>query len=298
MTVTEVSVAGVSVAFRRRAGIPGLHGPAAVAALDDISIDLRRHETLALVGESGSGKTTLGRAIVGLQAPTSGQILIGGQPLALLLRKDFLRTRRRLQIIFQDPGSSLTPWMTVGKAIAEPLLKHKIAVSRSDALRRAAELLELVGLSSASAGRYPGDLSGGQRQRVAIARAIGVQPEVLVCDEITSGLDASVRARIVNLLADIRSERPLTQVFITHDLHLAQAVSNRVAVLQAGRLVEIGDAAQVFEHPEHPYTRRLRAAQPTLADLPELPELPDRAAPPNPAVSKSPNAPEEGPARQ
>jgi peptide/nickel transport system ATP-binding protein len=298
MTVTEVSVAGVSVAFRRRAGIPGLHGPAAVAALDDVSIDLRRHETLALVGESGSGKTTLGRAIVGLQAPTSGQILIGGQPLALLLRKDFLRTRRRLQIIFQDPGSSLTPWMTVGKAIAEPLLKHKIAVSRSDALRRAAELLELVGLSSASAGRYPGDLSGGQRQRVAIARAIGVQPEVLVCDEITSGLDASVRARIVNLLADIRSERPLTQVFITHDLHLAQAVSNRVAVLQAGRLVEIGDAAQVFEHPEHPYTRRLRAAQPTLADLPELPELPDRAAPPNPAVSKSPNAPEEGPARQ
>ena len=298
MTVTEVSVAGVSVAFRRRAGIPGLHGPAAVAALDDVSIDLRRHETLALVGESGSGKTTLGRAIVGLQAPTSGQILIGGQPLALLLRKDFLRTRRRLQIIFQDPGSSLTPWMTVGKAIAEPLLKHKIAVSRSDALRRAAELLELVGLSSASAGRYPGDLSGGQRQRVAIARAIGVQPEVLVCDEITSGLDASVRARIVNLLADIRSERPLTQVFITHDLHLAQAVSNRVAVLQAGRLVEIGDAAQVFEHPEHPYTRRLRAAQPTLADPPELPELPDRAAPPNPAVSKSPNAREEGPARQ
>ena len=298
MTVTEVSVAGVSVAFRRRAGIPGLHGPAAVAALDDVSIDLRRHETLALVGESGSGKTTLGRAIVGLQAPTSGQILIGGQPLALLLRKDFLRTRRRLQIIFQDPGSSLTPWMTVGKAIAEPLLKHKIAVSRTDALRRAAELLELVGLSPASAGRYPGDLSGGQRQRVAIARAIGVQPEVLVCDEITSGLDASVRARIVNLLADIRSERPLTQVFITHDLHLAQAVSNRVAVLQAGRLVEIGDAAQVFEHPEHPYTRRLRAAQPTLADLPELPELPDRAAPPNPAVSKSPNAPEEGPARQ
>jgi peptide/nickel transport system ATP-binding protein len=295
MTVAEVSVSRVSVAFRRRAGIPGLHGPAAVAALDDISIDLRRHETLALVGESGSGKTTLGRAIVGLQAPTTGQILIGGQPLAHLLRTDFLRTRRRLQIIFQDPGSSLTPWMTVGKAIAEPLLKHKIAVSRTDALRRAAELLELVGLSAASAARYPGDLSGGQRQRVAIARAIAVQPEVLVCDEITSGLDASVRARIVNLLADIRSERPLTQVFITHDLHLAQAVSNRVAVLQAGRIVEIGDAAQVFEHPEHPYTRRLRAAQPTLADPPELP---DPAAPPNPAVSNSPNAPEEGPARQ
>jgi len=277
MTVAEVSVSRVSVAFRRRAGIPLLHGPgrrgpAAVAALDDVSIDLRRHETLALVGESGSGKTTLGRAIVGLQAPTSGQILIGGQPLAHLLRTDFLRTRRRLQIIFQDPGSSLTPWMTVGKAIAEPLLKHKIAASRADALRRAAELLELVGLSPASASRYPGDLSGGQRQRVAIARAISVQPEVLVCDEITSGLDASVRARIVNLLADIRSERPLTQVFITHDLHLAQAVSHRVAVLQAGRIVEIGDAAQVFEHPEHPYTRRLRAAQPTLPDPPEQPE--------------------------
>ncbi len=235
-----------------------------VKAIDDVSVDVWRHETLALVGESGSGKTTLGRVLVGLQRPAAGTVRLDGQDLTEVLRRDFVRTRRALQIIFQDPTGSLTPWLRVGDAIAEPLLVHGLVADQAAAQDRVAQLLELVGLRPEHARRYPREFSGGQRQRIAIARALALEPEVIVCDEITSGLDASIRARIVNLLSDLRRQRRLTYIFITHDLHVARTVSDRIAVMSAGRIVELGPATQVFDQPTHPYTKRLLQAQPTL----------------------------------
>lgn len=263
-TDAVLRVSGLTVTFRGQTGVWPRRSGGAVTALDDVSLDLRRHETLALVGESGSGKTTLGRVMLGVQPPTRGEVLLDDQPLAGLLHGDFVRTRRRLQVVFQDPGGSLTPWMTVQQAIAEPLLAHRIAPDRREAFRRVGELLELVGLRAAHAGRYPHEFSGGQRQRIAIARALALQPDVLVCDEVTSGLDASVRARVINLLADLHRERQLSYLFITHDLHVARVISDRIAVLRGGRVVELGDAEQVFRSPTHPYTRELLAAQPVL----------------------------------
>ena len=260
LTVEDLSVVfggRDGVAAWRRRGTP-------VKAIDDVSVDVWRHETLALVGESGSGKTTLGRVLVGLQRPTAGAVRLDGQDLTEVLRRDFVRTRRALQIIFQDPTGSLTPWLRVGDAIAEPLLVHGLVPDKAAARDRVAELLELVGLRPEHARRYPREFSGGQRQRIAIARALALDPEVIVCDEITSGLDASIRARIVNLLSDLRRQRRLTYVFITHDLHVARTVSDRIAVMSAGRIVELGPAAQVFDQPTHPYTQRLLRAQPTL----------------------------------
>lgn len=268
MTTTSqpvVSVEDLTVVFGGSRAIGSASRGTVVRALEDISIDLREDETLALVGESGSGKTTLGRAVVGLQPPTRGSVRLRGQPLAGLLRRDFARTRRRLQIVFQDPTGSLTPWLTVGDAICEPLLVHRLVDDRADARRWVVELLELVGLRPEHADRRPRELSGGQRQRVTIARALAVAPDVLVCDEITSGLDASIRARVINLLTDLRRQLHLTYVFITHDLHVARVVADRIAVLQEGRMVEYGPAAQVFDQPQHPYTQSLLAAQPTLA---------------------------------
>jgi ABC-type oligopeptide transport system ATPase subunit len=260
-----LTVDALSVVFGRREGIAGWRRRGApVRAVDDITVDVRRHETLALVGESGSGKTTLGRVLVGLQRPTSGTVRLDGHDLTEVLRRDFVRTRRALQIVFQDPTGSLTPWLRVGEAIAEPLLVHRLVPDRAAARERVAELLEMVGLRPEHARRYPREFSGGQRQRVAIARALALDPDVIVCDEITSGLDASIRARIVNLLSDLRRQRRLTYVFITHDLHVARTVSDRIAVMSAGRIVELGPADQVFDQPTHPYTQRLLRAQPTL----------------------------------
>jgi ABC-type oligopeptide transport system ATPase subunit len=260
LAVRSLSVsfgAGKGPAWWRRSGPP-------VRALDGVTVDVQRHETLALVGESGSGKTTLGRVLVGLQRPTSGSVHLDGQELGPVLRRDFARTRRALQIIFQDPTGSLTPWLRVGDAIAEPLLVHGIVPDKAAARTRVAELFDMVGLRPEHARRYPREFSGGQRQRIAIARALALEPEVIVCDEITSGLDASIRARIVNLLSDLRQQRRLTYVFITHDLHVARTVSDRIAVMSGGRIVELGPAEQVFDQPSHPYTQRLLRAQPTL----------------------------------
>ncbi|HWB34851.1 MAG TPA: ATP-binding cassette domain-containing protein [Rugosimonospora sp.] len=260
-----LAVESLSVEFGRRDGLWSWRRRSApVRAVDDITIDVHRHETLALVGESGSGKTTLGRVLVGLQRPTAGSIRLDGRDLSEVLRRDRVRTRRALQIIFQDPTGSLTPWLRIGDAIAEPLLVHGLVPDRAAARRRVAELLEMVGLRPEHARRYPREFSGGQRQRVAIARALALDPEVIVCDEITSGLDASIRARIVNLLTDLRRQRRLTYVFITHDLHVARTVSDRIAVMSGGRVVELGPADQVFDRPNHPYTQRLLRAQPTL----------------------------------
>ncbi len=260
-----LAVESLSVEFGRRDGLWSWRRRSApVRAVDDITIDVHRHETLALVGESGSGKTTLGRVLVGLQRPTAGSIRLDGRDLSEVLRRDRVRTRRALQIIFQDPTGSLTPWLRIGDASAEPLRVHGLAPDRAAARRRVAELLEMVGLRPEHARRYPREFSGGQRQRVAIARALALDPEVIVCDEITSGLDASIRARIVNLLTDLRRQRRLTYVFITHDLHVARTVSDRIAVMSGGRVVELGPADQVFDRPNHPYTQRLLRAQPTL----------------------------------
>ncbi|WP_432826194.1 ABC transporter ATP-binding protein [Dactylosporangium sp. CA-092794] len=265
---TVLSVDALSVVFGKR-DRPGLRRTGVpVRALDDVSLEVRRHETLALVGESGSGKTTLGRVLVGLQRPTGGTVRLDGNDLGTVLRRDFARTRRALQIIFQDPNGSLTPWLRVGDAIAEPLLVHRMVPDKAAAHARVAQLLEMVGLDPEHARRYPREFSGGQRQRVAIARALALDPEVIVCDEITSGLDAPIRARIVNLLSDLRRSRRLTYVFITHDLHVARTVSDRIAVMSGGRIVELGPAAQVFDEPTHPYTKRLLRAQPTLPPLP------------------------------
>jgi peptide/nickel transport system ATP-binding protein len=268
-TQTVLAVQGLSVVFGRQDGILSWRRRGEpVRALDDVSIDVRRHETLALVGESGSGKTTLGRVLVGLQRPTAGAVHLDGRELGDVLRRDFVQTRRALQIIFQDPTGSLTPWLRVGDAIAEPLLVHRLVPDRAAARDRVAELLEMVGLRPEHARRYPREFSGGQRQRVAIARALALDPDVIVCDEITSGLDASIRARIVNLLSDLRRQRRLTYVFITHDLHVARTVSDRIAVMSGGRIVELGPAEQVFDQPGHPYTQRLLRAQPTLPPQP------------------------------
>ena len=261
-----LTVENLSVVFGQRDGIMAWRRRSAtpVQAVDGVTVDVRRHETLALVGESGSGKTTLGRVLVGLQRPTSGSVRLDGRDLSQVLGQDFVRTRRALQIVFQDTTGSLTPWLRVGDAIAEPLLVHRLVPDKAAAKARVLELLEMVGLRPEHAHRYPREFSGGQRQRIAIARALAVDPDVVVCDEITSGLDASIRARIVNLLSDLRRQRTLTYVFITHDLHVARTVSDRIAVMSAGRIVELGPADQVFDQPSHPYTQRLLRAQPVL----------------------------------
>jgi ABC-type oligopeptide transport system ATPase subunit len=261
-----LTVENLSVVFGQRDGIMAWRRRIAspVRAVDEVTVDVRRHETLALVGESGSGKTTLGRVLVGLQRPTSGSVRLDGRDLSQVLGQDFVRTRRALQIVFQDTTGSLTPWLRVGDAIAEPLLVHRLVPDKAAAKARVLELLEMVGLRPEHAHRYPREFSGGQRQRIAIARALAVDPDVVVCDEITSGLDASIRARIVNLLSDLRRQRTLTYVFITHDLHVARTVSDRIAVMSAGRIVELGPADQVFDQPSHPYTQRLLRAQPVL----------------------------------
>ncbi|MCU1490356.1 MAG: hypothetical protein JWM85_1761, partial [Acidimicrobiaceae bacterium] len=228
-----------------------------VAAVREVSLKLANREVVAVVGESGSGKTTLGRVAIGVQRPTAGEVRFSGRPLADELHRDFKGTRRRLQVVAQNPYDSLNPWLRIGPAIAEPLMVHGLAASRPEALERARALLETVGLAPVLAERYPRELSGGQRQRVAIARALALEPEVLVLDEVTSALDVSVRGQIVNLLWDLAEQRDVAYLFITHDLHVARAVGERTIVMLAGRVVEEGPTAEVFADPRHPYTRSL-----------------------------------------
>lgn len=232
-----------------------------VKAVDDVSFKINKGETLGLVGESGCGKTTTGRTIIRLYEPTSGNILFKGQDITKANMKPI---RKRMQMIFQDPYASLNPRMTVSDIVGEPLDIHGLAKGdeRKD---RIFKLLEMVGLSSEQANRYPHEFSGGQRQRIGIARALAVQPELIICDEPISALDVSIQAQIVNMLEDLQKELGLTYLFIAHDLSMVKHISNNVGVMYLGKLIELADRDELYERPQHPYTKALLSAVP-IAD--------------------------------
>jgi oligopeptide transport system ATP-binding protein len=232
-----------------------------VKAVDGVTLDIYQGETLGLVGESGCGKSTLGRAILRLTEPTSGQVLYRDRDLAQLSSKQLREERRHLQIIFQDPYASLNPRMTVGQIVREPLETFRLARGR-EAEERVQELLETVGLSKRFIKRYPHEFSGGQRQRIGIARALAVDPDFIVADEPISALDVSIQAQIMNLLEKLRREKNLTYLFISHDLRAIRHVSDRVAVMYLGKLVEIADARTIYQEPLMPYTKALISAVP------------------------------------
>jgi oligopeptide transport system ATP-binding protein len=257
-----LSVRGLKMYFPVTEGTLISRQVAEVKAVDDISFDIMPGETLGLVGESGCGKSTTGRCILQLEKATAGEILYRGVDLTKLDTAAMRPYRRKIQVIFQDPYSSLNPRMKVGDIIAEPLAVHGIEPDSARRSRRVAELLSVCGLSAKMADRYPHEMSGGQRQRVGIARALSMQPEFIICDEAVSALDVSIQAQVINLLEDLREEFDLTYLFIAHDLSVVRHLCHRVAVMYLGHIVELASSDALFDDPQHPYTRALLDAVP------------------------------------
>jgi ABC-type glutathione transport system ATPase component len=235
-----------------------------IRAVDDVSLDIHEGETLGLVGESGSGKSTLGRLVLRLIEPTAGSIAFNGANVLAASHAEMRRLRREMQIIFQDPFGSLDPRMRVEQIIAEPLVVHE-DLSRELRRQRVAELLKAVGLDASAVARYPHEFSGGQRQRIGIARALALRPKFIVADEPVSALDVSVGAQIVNLLAQLQREFGLTYLFISHSMPVVRYLATRIAVMRAGKLVELGDTQQITTTPQQPYTQALLAATPEIS---------------------------------
>jgi peptide/nickel transport system ATP-binding protein len=256
-----ISIKNLKVYFPIRKGVLQRHVDD-VRAVDDVSLDIHQGKAMALVGESGSGKTTLGRAVLGLIKSTDGQVIFEGTDLAPLNRRDFKPFRKDLQIVFQDPQSSLNPRLTIGSILTEPMAAHGIGADRHERLAMAAQTLERVGLEPTMLNRFPHEFSGGQRQRIGIARALALNPKFIVCDEVTSALDVSVQARVLTLLDELRREFDLTYLFITHNIDVVRYFCDEVAVMYQGKVVEQGDARQVCSTPSHPYTQRLIDAVP------------------------------------
>jgi len=233
----------------------------AVHAVDDVSFDVIKGETLGLVGESGCGKSTTGRTILQLYRPTSGSVLFDGVDLVDTKGEELRHMRRKMQMIFQDPYASLNPRMTIGEIVGEPLVVHRVAATK-EIEERVGNLLELVGLNPAFATRYPHEFSGGQRQRIGVARALSLQPSFIVCDEPISALDVSIQAQVVNLLEDLQKQFNLTYLFIAHDLSMVRHISNRIAVMYLGIIVELTNRDELYLKPLHPYTQALLSAVP------------------------------------
>ena len=232
-----------------------------VKAVDDISIEIRKGETLGIVGESGCGKSTTGRTILQLLNPTSGNVYFKGQKLNTMKKKDLRNIRTKMQLIFQDPYSSLNPRMTVGQIIGEALIDHKL-VKKSKLREKVLEVMEMCGLAEYQIDRFPHEFSGGQRQRIGIARALALNPEFIVADEPVSALDVSIQAQIINLLAKLQKEKGFTYMFISHDLSVVEHICNRVGVMYLGSMMELGDKEDLFSNPLHPYTKALLSAIP------------------------------------
>jgi oligopeptide transport system ATP-binding protein len=254
-----LSVRGLRKEFPVRLGVVSSRAGGTVTAVDGGDFDLGEATTLGLVGESGSGKSTTGYCVLQLVRPTSGHVVFRGQELTALRGRELREARRHMQIVFQDPYSSLSPRLTVGRIVAEPLDAYGVG-TRRDRERRARELLDRVGFDPAYADRYPHEFSGGQRQRVGIARALALNPSLVVCDEPVSALDVSVRAQILNLLRELQDEFRLSYLFISHDLAVVRAMSDAIAVMKDGRIVESGPAERVYASPSEPYTKALLAA--------------------------------------
>ena len=238
----------------------GVFSSKPLKAVDDVSFSIRKGETLGLVGESGCGKTTVGRTLLHLYKPTAGEIWFDGKKIET--RKDILEYRKKSAMVFQDPYSSLNPRMTVSDIIAEPLDVHKMYANKKERQERILELMARVGLNSEHANRYAHEFSGGQRQRIGIARALSMKPEFLVCDEPVSALDVSIQAQVINMFDELQEQMDLTYLFIAHDLLVVRHISDRIAVMYLGKMVELADSREIYDHPLHPYTKSLMSAVP------------------------------------
>jgi oligopeptide transport system ATP-binding protein len=265
-----LEVKNLEMYFPINSGLIFQHKVGDVKAVDGVSFSILPGETLGLVGESGSGKTTIGRSIIQLNRPTAGEIWLDGVDLCTLEGNKLRAMRRRMQMVFQDPYSSLNPRMTIGSIVGEPLIVHNMAKGKKEVREQVAELLHVVGLNPSMVDRYPHEFSGGQRQRIGIARAISVHPDLIVADEPVSALDVSIQAQLINLLEDIQEQFGLTFLFIAHDLSVVRHMSEHIAVMYLGKIMEMSERKELFENPQHPYTKALLSAVPVPNPRTEL----------------------------